>query len=218
MYTGQKKKLSAPTGPEFPQNDKNATWRWQWAHLVICTCYVHYFIHEPILDHVDGSNCMVLFLYCCLVPFLPMRGSSVAMIWIGIEWTLFVHSLSTWVYFLRYELLSSLIFCPVKNFITDRWTDRQKAMYSGICYHVWTRRPSISGNGQQAHLPSHSLSESSGRGEFKAQFLSHFFRADFVHFTQVYSNVPKLHPCQKWEKNTKDNSKNAVHPWPPNWW
>ncbi len=32
----------------------------------------------------------------------------------------------------------------------------------------------------------------------KAQFLSHF--ADFVHFTQVYLNRPKLHPCQNEKK------------------
>ena len=33
-------------------------------------------------------------------------------------------------------------------------------------------------------------------GKLKAQFLSHLF-TDFVHFTQVYSNRPKLHPRKK---------------------
>ncbi len=53
---------------------KNATWRWQWAHLVICTCDKHYLRFKTV---VDGSNSMVLsfqhafgVMNYCLVWFL----------------------------------------------------------------------------------------------------------------------------------------------------
>ena len=60
--------------------------------------------------------------------------------------------------------------------------------------------------------PPRSFTFRKFRGEnLKAQFLSHFF-TDFVHFTQVYSNRPQLHPYEKRDNNIKDNSKNAVPP------
>ncbi len=39
---------------------KNATWHWQWAHLVIRTCDKHYVRYETVENHVDSSNSMVL--------------------------------------------------------------------------------------------------------------------------------------------------------------
>ncbi len=44
---------------------KNATWRWQGAHLVIYIVkYINYLaLYEPVADHMDGSNSMVLIMY-----------------------------------------------------------------------------------------------------------------------------------------------------------
>ncbi len=34
-------------------NGKNATWRWQWAHLVICTCDMHFLRQDLLKSHME---------------------------------------------------------------------------------------------------------------------------------------------------------------------
>ena len=62
---------------------KNATWRWQWAHLVICTFDVHFLRQDPVKSHketsilaqyVDGSNSMVLLLTWKSISWLHWRA------------------------------------------------------------------------------------------------------------------------------------------------
>ena len=53
---------------------KNASWHWQWAHPVICTCNVHFLSQDPVKSHkethilanyVDGSNS----IWYCVAKF-----------------------------------------------------------------------------------------------------------------------------------------------------
>ena len=84
---------------------KNATWRWQWAHLKTCIDEMHYLI-----------------LYGIVTP----------------------------IYFLRYELFSSLIFGLVQtDRRTDRRTDRKRC--------IWAHRANCTGG-----LKKLSLSNADG--------------------------------------------------------